>query len=126
MKTKFLSVLMLIIILTTLILASCDKKPTFEDACQSLRNEIAAEGCNVTCEVEEINLRESLIITYKVDTYESVFPGLLVSHMASLLEDKFKPTAQALFKDLENCAVYLFVVDKYDSSCYDIRTLYMD
>ena len=123
MKTKFLSVLMLIIILTTLILASCDKKPTFEDACQSLRNAIAVEGYNVTCEVEEINLRESLIITYKV---ESFFSGLLVSEVASLLEDKFKPTAQELFKDLENCAVYLFVVDKYDSSCYDIRTLYMD
>lgn len=112
------------LMLITLVLVSCGK-PTFEEACQDLRNEIARAGYNVTYEVEEINLRESLIITYKVDASDSDDPETLVSLVASDLEEEFKDRTYDLFEGLENCAVYLCAVDRYDSSCYSVRTLYM-
>ena len=112
------------LMLITLVLVSCGK-PTFEEACQDLRNEITRAGYIVTYEVEEINLRESLIITYKVDTSDSFSPETLVSLVASDLEEEFKDRTYDLFKGLENCAVYLCAVDRYDSSCYSVRTLYM-
>lgn len=124
MRKKFISTFIVMLMLITLVLVSCGK-PTFEEACQDLRNEITRAGYIVTYEVEEINLRESLIITYKVDTSDSFSPETLVSLVASDLEEEFKDRTYDLFKGLENCAVYLCAVDRYDSSCYSVRTLYM-
>lgn len=124
MKIKFLSVLLLILISATLTFISCGK-PTFEEACQDLRNEITRAGYNVTYEVEEVNLRESLIITYKVNVSGADSREAAVSLTATYFEEEFKDRAWDLFRGLENCAVYLYVVDRYDSSCYSVRTLYM-
>ena len=110
MKIKLISILLAFLMVLSLLVSCGEKEQTFEEAARTLQDDMQVEvgdGYYLKYEITELNLKQTLRITFTVDAYKPEENNYVVRACLPDLCDKYSARVAELFGHIEDCCVMI-------------------